>query len=263
VIPAAAIDLRGKTVVVTGGTQGLGEAVARFAAACGASGLTICGRNRARGEAVRRALEDAGAAALYVEADLGREEDCRAVVRAHEARFGGLDGLVNVAASTARGTLDSTTAAEWDVMFALNVRAPFLLMQEAVRLMKRARAGGSVVNVSSVSAHGGQTFLLAYSTSKGALNILTKNAAHALRADRVRVNALNIGWMSTPNEHAIQLAGGQPDNWLEAADRAQPFGRILRPGEVAKLVGWLLSDDAALMTGSILDYDQTVVGARE
>lgn len=262
-IPPTAIDLRGKSVVVTGGTQGLGEAVARFAAASGASGITICGRNRARGDAVVGALEEAGAAALYVEADLAREQDCRAVMRAHEGRFGTLDGLVNAAASTARGTLESTSAAEWDAMFALNVRAPFLLMQEAVRLMRRARAGGSIVNVSSASAHCGQTFLVAYSTSKGALNVLTKNAAHALRTDRIRVNALNIGWMSTPNEHAVQLAGGRPDDWLEAADRAQPFGRILRPGEVAKLAGWLLSDDAALMTGSIIDYDQNVIGARE
>lgn len=261
--PSTRIELAGKSVIVTGGTQGLGEAIARFAAAAGAAGVTVCGRNREHGAAVQASLEAAGTKALYVPADLGREEDCRAVVRAHLARFGGVDGLVNAAASTARGTIDSTTAAAWDEMFALNVRAPFLLLQDAARAMKRAGKGGSVVNVSSASAHAGQSFLVAYSTSKGALDVLTKNAAHALRADRIRVNALNIGWMATPAEHAIQRAGGRPEDWLHEADRSQPFGRILRPEEVAKLVGWLLSDDAALMTGSVIDYDQNVIGARE
>lgn len=262
-IPDTKIDLRGKTVIVTGSTQGLGEAIARFAAAAGAAGVTICGRKRDHGEAVRRGLEDAGTKALFVPADLAKEADCRAVVRGHLERFGGVDGLVNAAASTARGTIESTTAAEWDEMFALNVRAPFLLLQDAVAAMRRAGKGGSVVNVSSASAHCGQTFLVAYSTSKGALNVLTKNAAHALRADRIRVNSLNIGWMATPAEHAIQLAGGKPVDWLHSADASQPFGRILRPEEVGKLVGWLLSDDAALMTGSVIDYDQNVIGARE
>jgi NAD(P)-dependent dehydrogenase (short-subunit alcohol dehydrogenase family) len=184
-------------------------------------------------------------------------------VRGHEERFGGLDGLVNAAASTARGTLEATTAAEWDEMMALNLRGPFLLMQESVRVIKRGGRGGSIVNVSSVSSHGGQAFLTAYSVSKAALNALTKNAAHALRGDRIRVNALNVGWMSTPAEHAVQLREGKPENWLEAADRAQPFGRILRPEEVAKMIAYLLGDDTALMTGSVIDFDQIVIGARE
>lgn len=256
-------DLSGKTFVITGGTQGIGEEVARFAAAKGAAGLTICGRSSERGYEVAEDLMEKGCPTLYVEADLSVEADCRKVVAAHKERFGALFGLCNAAASTARGTLDNTSVELWDYIFALNVRAPFILMQEAVRVMKQSGQGGSIVNILSVSGHGGQAFLTAYSTSKGALATLTKNAAHALRGERIRVNGLNLGWMATPGEHAIQLAEGKPPTWLAAADASSPFGRILRPDDVAKLVAFLWSDDTAIMTGSLIDYDFLVVGGRE
>jgi NAD(P)-dependent dehydrogenase (short-subunit alcohol dehydrogenase family) len=254
-------NLNGKTFVVTGGTQGLGEETARHLAELGAAGITICGRNTDKGATVARALEELGCPSLFVRADLTIEEECRNVVRLHDERFRGLDGLANVAASTDRGTIENTTAAEWDHMFALNTRAPFLLMQEAVRVMKREGCGGSIVNVLSVSAHGGQPYLMGYSTSKGALGILTKNTAHALRSARIRVNGLNIGWMATPNEHAVQLAEGKPENWLELADNAMPFGRILRPRDVSELIAYLFSDQSKMMTGSLIDFDQNVFGA--
>ncbi len=255
--------LEGRVFVVTGGTQGLGEATARILAQRGAAGVTVCGRNPERGGAVAAALDEAGCPALFVQADLLEEKECRAVVRATDERFGRIDGLANVAASTERGSLDSTSAEEWDAMFALNVRAPFLLMQEAVRVMRREGRGGSIVNVSSVSAYGGQSFLTAYCTSKGALDTLTKNAAYALQSEHIRVNGINVGWMATPNEHRVQLSEGKPADWLEAADAQQPFGRILRPGEVARLIAYLLSDDAELMTGSLVHFDQNVLGARD
>jgi NAD(P)-dependent dehydrogenase (short-subunit alcohol dehydrogenase family) len=254
-------NLDGKTFVVTGGTQGLGEETARHLAELGAAGITICGRNTDKGATVARALEEAGCPSLFVRADLTIEEDCRNVVRQHDERFRGLSGLVNAAASTDRGTLESTTVEAWDHMFALNLRAPFLLMQEAVKVMKREGRGGSIVNVLSVSAHGGQPYLVGYSTSKGALATLTKNAAHALRSACIRVNGLNIGWMATPNEHAVQLVEGQPENWLEIADKSMPFGRILRPRDVSELTAYLMSDSSKMMTGSLIDFDQNVFGA--
>ncbi len=255
-------DLQGRTFVITGGTQGLGEAVARLTAARGAAGITICGRNKERGAQVAAALEAMDCPALYVPADLALADDCYSVIDAHEKRFGQLFGLANVAASTARGTLEGTTVAEWDHMFAVNARAPFLLMQRAVKLMKKSGQGGSVVNISSISGHGGQAFIAAYCSSKGALDILTKNAAHSLRGDRIRVNSLRIGWMATPAEHQVQLEDGNPENWLEQADASSPFGTILRPDNVAKLVVHLFSDDSMPMTGSLIDYDFQVVGGR-
>ncbi|MFQ5577712.1 MAG: SDR family oxidoreductase, partial [Anaerolineae bacterium] len=252
--------LADKIIIVTGGTQGLGEGIARYLAERGAAGLVICGRNRERGEQVAAALTRSGSRALYVPADLSLEADCRRVARACDERFGRIDGLVNAAGVTTRGTLEDTSAELWDYIFAVNARAPFLLMQESARVMKREKRGGSIVNIQSMSAHGGQPFITAYCASKGALATLTKNAAHALRRERIRVNGLNIGWMSTPNEDKIQRAMGRPDNWLALAEAEQPFGRILRPRDAAILTAYLLSDDAEMMTGAIIDFDQNVMG---
>lgn len=85
--------------------------------------------------------------------------------------------------------------------------------------------------------------------------------AHALRHDRIQVNGLNIGWMDTPNEHIVQKTMGKPNNWLEQAEAEQPFGRLLKPLDIAKLTTYLLSDEAAMMTGSLIDFDQNVIGA--
>ncbi len=255
------IKLTGKVVIVTGGTQGLGEGIARHLAERGVAGLVICGRNRERGQMVATALTELGAPSLYIPTDLAQEADCRQVVRACDERFGCVDGLVNAAGVTTRGTLDDTTVELWDHIFAVNTRAPFILMQEAVRVMKREDHGGSIVNILSMSSYGGQPFITAYCASKGALAILTKNAAHSLRFDRIRVNGVNIGWTSTTAEDEIQKAMGKPDNWQELAEAQMPFKRILRPLDVAKLAAYLLSDDAEMMTGSIIDFDQHVMGA--
>ena len=254
-------SLHGKVFVVTGGTQGLGEEIAERLAELGAKGIVLCGRSEARGRRVAESLQAKGAEALYVKADLARHEECRRVVRACDERFGVLHGLVNAAGITDRGTLEDTSVELWDRMFAVNVRAPFLLMQEAVRVMKREKAHGSIVNIMSVSSHGGQPYLTAYCASKGALATLTKNAAHALRRDRIRVNGLNIGWMDTPNEHAVQRAMGKPEDWIEAAEALQPFKRLLRPRDAAVLTSYLLSRDSEMMTGSLIDFDQNVIGA--
>jgi NAD(P)-dependent dehydrogenase (short-subunit alcohol dehydrogenase family) len=147
--------LADKVYVVTGSTQGIGAAVAVALARAGAEGLVICGRNRAGGARVKAAIEAAGAAAAYVAADLGEAADCRAVTAACDARFGRLDGLVNAAGMTDRGTLADTTVELWDRMFAVNTRAPFILMQDAVALMRRAGIAGSIVNVITMSSHGG------------------------------------------------------------------------------------------------------------
>jgi NAD(P)-dependent dehydrogenase (short-subunit alcohol dehydrogenase family) len=243
-----ALRLDGKVIVVTGATQGLGAAIARRAAVLGAAGIAVCGRNRERGEAVAAEL-----GGLFVAVELADAASCQAVVPAVEAHFGRLDGLVNAAGLSTRGTLDDTSVELWDTLFAINVRAPFLLTQGAARLM---RDGGSVVNIITMSSHGGQPELMAYSASKGALATLTRNLANALQGDRIRVTGLNIGWTATEGEHAVQGGG----DWLAEADASQPFGRLLRPDDIAPMVTHLLSDAASMVTGSVMDFDQTVHG---
>jgi NAD(P)-dependent dehydrogenase (short-subunit alcohol dehydrogenase family) len=147
-------------------------------------------------------------------------------------------------------------------MFAVNVRAPFFLMQEAAKVMRRGGAGGTIVNILSVAAYGGQHFLAAYASSKGALAVLTRNAAYALMRDGIRINGLNIGWMNTPGEHAIQKATHDaPADWLQRAGAGLPLGRLLDPAEVARAVAYLSSAESMPMSGSIIDFDQSVQGA--
>ena len=254
-------SVKDKVVIVTGATQGLGEGIAKHLGEGGAAGLVLCGRNRENGERVADEISGAGCPALYVAADLAREGDCRGIVEACDRRFSRVDGLVNAAGLSTRGTLDDTSVELWDTLFAVNVRAPFLLMQESVRIMRREETGGSIVNVITISSHGGQPYILAYCASKGALATLTKNAAHGLRSDRIRVNGINVGWMDTPNEHRIQQAMGKPRSWLQDAEAAQPFGRLIRPLDVAHLAAYLLGDESEMMTGALIDFDQNVIGA--
>lgn len=253
--------LDGRIAVVTGGTQGLGEAIATLFAERGAAGLVICGRNAERGEAVRSALAAKGCETVFVRADLSNVVDARAVIAAADARFGRVDALVNAAGLTDRGTILDTTPERFDELFAVNVRAPFFLTQEAARIMVRERIAGSIVNIQSMSAHGGQPFLTAYSASKGALATMTRNIAHALVRHRIRVNGLNIGWMHTPGEERVMREyHGAADGWLDQAVKDRPFGRLIDPAEVARACAYLCSDESGLITGSNIDFDQTVLG---
>jgi len=257
--PFEAQRLDGRVLVVTGGTHGLGAAIALRAARLGAAGIVTCGRDATRGEAVRSELQALGCDAAFVAAELAEEGACRAVIAVCDERFGRLDGLVNAAGLSTRGTLDDTSVELWDRLFAVNVRAPFILMQEAARLMRRA-GGGSIVNIITMSSHGGEPVLTAYSASKGALATLTRSAGYQLQPDRIRVNGLNIGWTATEGEHAVRTATGEPEDWLAAADAGAPLGRLLRPHDIAPMVTYLLSDAAVMVTGSVIDFDQRVHG---
>jgi len=254
----------GQYAVVTGGTQGMGEATARLLAARGAAGMVICGRSRTKGEAVARDIAKSGCDVRYVEADLGKVAECRAIIATADKAWGKLHMLVNCAGLTDRGTILDTSPELFDAMFAVNVRAPFFLMQDAIKIMQRERIEGTIVNLITMSSYGGQPFITAYCASKGALVTLARNVAFSVMRQRIRVNGLNIGWSDTPGEDRIMKTyHGAKDGWLAAAEKAQPFGRLIKTDEVARTIAFLASAESGLMTGSIVDFDQSVRGAYE
>jgi NAD(P)-dependent dehydrogenase (short-subunit alcohol dehydrogenase family) len=243
--------------VITGGAQGLGRAVAERLAAEGCTRIVIAGRDAAKGA---RAADEIGA--HFVAAEMGDVAQVRALIEAAATRFGPVTALVNAAAVTDRASVLDCTPAEWDRQFAVNARGPFFAIQAVAQSAIAAGQGASVVNILSMAAHCGQSFLAPYSASKAALANVTRNAANALRRHRIRVNGINAGWMDTPGEDAIQRRWhGAGDDWLARAEAAQPFGSLVKPASVAGLVSWLLSDASGVMTGSVVDFDQNVAGS--
>lgn len=251
----------GKIAVITGGTQGLGAAIARLFARAGAAGIVIVGRGVDKGQALARFITDETAVPVeMVAADLGNIDDVRGIIPAADRRFGRVDILVNAAGLTDRGNLLNTTPELFDRMFAVNTRAPFFLMQDAVGVMEREGIEGRIVNIGSTSEHAGQPFIAPYCASKSALATLTRNSGFALMRNRIHVNQLNIGWMASDHEKKLQEAESGDPGWQARAEAALPFGRLLDPDEVARAVLWMASDDSGMMTGAVVHFDQSVWG---
>jgi NAD(P)-dependent dehydrogenase (short-subunit alcohol dehydrogenase family) len=251
--------LQDRIALVTGSTSGIGKGIARHFAHLGAA-VVVHGTNVANGEAVAGDIRDAGGQAVFVAADLTDAGACRALVERAVDAFGGLDVLVNNAADTSRGTVESVPLEVWDRLMAINLRAPFVLLQAAIPHFRR-RGGGSVINIGSVNAYIGEPKLCPYSVSKGGLMTLTKNAASFLNQYRIRVNQLNVGWTLTEGEQRVKRAEGKGEDWLEEAVATRPFGRLLEPLDVAYAAAYFASDESACITGSVMDMEQYPVGA--
>lgn len=247
--------------LITGGTQGLGLAIAERLAAEGCRRIALAGRGADRGAAAVSALRAQGVDARFLPADLGQVDQAIGVVEAAAAQFGRLTALVNSAAATDRGSILDTTPERFDQIFAVNTRGAFFALQRFAQLAIAGNHAAQAVNILSMVVHGGQTFLAPYSASKAALANITKNAAHTLRHHRIRVNGINVGWMDTPGEDMIQRKyHGAGDDWLAQAEAKQPLGMLVKPGHVAELASFMLSDASGVMTGSLVDFDQTIAG---
>ena len=256
------VDNSSVSVIISGGTQGLGLAVARTLIAQGCTRLTLTGRDADKGAAAAQQLCTDAVDCLFVACDVASIEDIQAVVAAALAHHGFVNGLVNCAADTTRGSLTDTTPELWARHMDTNLRGPFLLMQGVVQHLLDTGKPGSIVNILSTSAHVGQSFLTAYSTSKGGLQTLTMNAANAYRSNCIRCNAVAPGWMDTPGEDAVQKTfHNAPDDWLEKAEAGLPMGQLVKPDQIAPLIAYLVGPDSGIITGAVINYDQQIIGA--
>jgi NAD(P)-dependent dehydrogenase (short-subunit alcohol dehydrogenase family) len=252
--------LERRIAVVTGATSGIGRGIAEHFAGLGAD-LVIHGRDRADGLETVARVRAAGREAEYFDGDLTDEAVCRHLIGFAVERFGGLDILVNNAGDVGRGDVEHIPVARWDTIMAVNLRAPFILLQASIAPM-RARGGGSIINIGSLLAYVGEPKLSAYSVSKGGLMTLTKNAASFLNRDRIRVNQINVGWTLTEGERRVKREQeGKGEEWIAEAIATRPFGRLLAPLDIAYAAAYFASDDSACVTGSVLDLEQYPAGA--
>jgi NAD(P)-dependent dehydrogenase (short-subunit alcohol dehydrogenase family) len=244
--------LEGKVIIVTGSTTGIGEAIARRCVAEGARVL-IHGLEREAGEAVVASLEGH---AVFHHDDLSDPPAAGRIVSAAVAAFGKLDGLVNNAAMVVRGRIGDVTPAFFDLVMAVNVRAPLLLIQAALPHLEKTR--GVVVNIGSVNAYSGEENLLPYSISKGALQTMSRNLGDSLhRCHGVRVNQINPGWVLTENERRYKHAEGMAEDWPAHLPKLYaPSGRIFRPDEIAATVALFLSEEFGPVSGAVIDLEQ-------
>jgi len=253
-------SLTGKIAIVTGSTSGIGKGIAEHFCDLGAS-VVIHGRDVKRGRELVDRLRAGRHEADFYEGDLADPDVCKRLVKFTNDRFGGLHVLVNNAASTARGDLATAPLELWERIMAINLRAPFICLQEAVKIMKRL-GGGSIVNIGSINAYIGEPKLGPYAVSKGGLMTLTKNAASLLGRDRIRVNQINVGWTDTEGEHRVKFEEeGKGPEWLEEASKTRPFGRLLSPKDVAHAAAYFASDDSASVSGTVMDLEQHPIGA--
>lgn len=254
------VNLNEMVVLITGAASGIGRAIAQEVAASGAEGLILTDRDAEGLDRVARDLSQQ-VEVKTLTADLANPAALMDLCSKAPTLFNRIDGLVNAAGVTTRGGFADGTGDAFDSIFTINVKAPFLLMQAVFADMEERDTGGAVVNIQSGVAHCGEIELSLYSASKGALQTLTKNAAHTYLPKGIRVNGINLGWTETETEHQLQsVTLGRGEDWASKAAQAMPLGRLLQPEEPARLATYLLSPASAPLTGTSIDLDQRVVG---
>lgn len=248
--------------LITGGAQGLGLAIAHQILEEGCQRIVLADRNAEAGTAAAEALRATGAEVAFLQIDMADIPAVQGMVETAAARIGPITALVNGAASTERGSILDTTPAHWDALMTPNAKGPFFALQAFAKHCIAAGHLGACVNILSIVVHGGTSFLAPYVASKAALAGVTKNAAAALAKHRIRVNGINVGWMDTPGEDARQRQShDRPKGWLAGVEENMPFGMLVKPEHVARQVSFLLGPQSGVVTGSLMDFDQQVVGA--
>lgn len=245
--------LKNKVILITGSTTGIGEGIARR---CVAEGARVMIHGLEENRAIK-ICQELGDAAKYCICDLTKISSTQKLIKATVDAFGCIDGLVNNAAVCSRNNLDTLDEAFFDHVVAINMKAPLFLSQHAIAEFRRQKNGGVILNIGSINAYCGESILLVYSMTKGALMTMTRNLGDAHGKENIRVNLLNVGWTLTENENALKKAEGFPDDWEKTLSQVlAPSGRLLRPADIAPHAVFWLSDQSAPANAVIYELEQ-------
>ncbi|GAB3653674.1 SDR family oxidoreductase [Actinocorallia lasiicapitis] len=237
--------LEGKTALVTGGSRGIGRGIAERLAAEGALVAVHYGSNEAAADATLAAIKEAGGAAFGVRTKLGEPGDAQALWASFDASTSGVDIIVNNAGVITYAPISDTDETEFDAAFAVNARAPFFLLKHG---LSRLRDGGRIINISSAAARIAMPITVAYSMTKGALDVLTHTLALELGQRGITVNSVAPGVVDT------DIASWLADPGLrERAAALSALHRIGETADIADVVAFLASPDARWVTGQTID----------
>jgi NAD(P)-dependent dehydrogenase (short-subunit alcohol dehydrogenase family) len=244
------IDLNGRHVFIAGGSRGIGAAAARMAARAGADVSVNYVRDSGAADGVVRSIRDAGRKGIALQADVSVEAEANRVVDEAVAALGPMRGLVVSAGIFEGSPIEEMTAEFWDRTMAINLRSTFLVVRAAVRHMREAKQGGSIVIYTSTAGQRGSDVFSAYATSKAGQIMFMRSMAKELSKDRIRVNCVAPAWTETDMAAPSLDALGR-----EEVARTFPLGRIGLPDDVAGPTVFLLSDLAGFITGSTVTVD--------
>ena len=252
------LDFSGKTVLITGGTSGIGLAAARLFLDSGAR-VAILGRDAEKGTFVERELSMLGQTPVFICGDVTQAGDCGRIIREVVERFGRLDVLVNSAGEYLEKSIDDMTEAEFDRIMAVNLKGTYFMAKAAVPALKVSR--GAVVNVSSDAGLNGNVNCTAYCAAKGGVTLFTKALALELAPHGVRVNCVCPGDIATPLLERQVAAAANPREYRREMESIYPLGRIGTPEEVAGVILFLASEAASFVTGAAWAVDGGLTSA--
>ncbi len=242
-----------KVVIVTGSGAGIGRAAAVQFAEEGAK-VVVNSTRAATGEETLALVRKTGAEAVFVQADVSREEDCDRLISETLRSFGRIDVLVNNAGVVLGGTIDDTKMDDFERTIDVNVKGTFMMMQKAVAVMKK-QGGGCIVNTASIAGTRGLRNRLAYCASKAAVIGLTKAAAADLVRDNIRVNAVSPGTTLTPSLEDRIATAPDPEKMRQEFFDRQPIGRLGYPEEIARAILFAADEGAGFMDGVNIQID--------
>lgn len=253
------MDLAGKVAIVTGGGAGIGRAAAIALAGAGAA-TVVADIDQQAAEAVASEIVGQGGSALGLVVDVSRSADVGTMAAAAVDSYGGIDLLYNNAAIQTYGSVTELEEPAWDRLFAVNVKGIYLCSRICIPLM-RSRGGGAIVNAASIQGLATQKRVAAYAASKGAVISLTRSMALDYASDGIRVNCICPGSVDTPMLRKNAAAQGDAEAVLAMWGSVHPIGRIAQPAEIARLVVFLMSDDASFITGASYVIDGGLTAA--